>query len=92
MDKPELIPLSEVIEQHRRDPIFRDLWDLQMRMDRISEAHTPKPDAIGGVTGYCPECTLRHPCPTWVWSSTERDSLLPWDPNDDRDNDAGEPA
>lgn len=50
-----------------------------IRLMRIAEAHTPQPG-----DGYCPECTIRYPCPTLVWATTNRTSTDPWDPNDDR--------
>lgn len=53
------------------------------RLLRIGEAHTPRPDEHGGMSGYCPECDIRHPCPTLTWATTKRDWLAPWDPDDD---------
>lgn len=59
------------------------------RLARIAEAHS-KHVGNGGVTsGYCNECELPHPCPTYTWATTDRNPLATWDPADD-ETDGGE--
>jgi hypothetical protein len=55
-------------------------------MERIAEAHHPKVDMHGGTWGDCAECGWQHPCPTYIWATTDRDPLSTWDPSDDEDN------
>lgn len=55
------------------------------RLARIAEAHS-KDAGEGGLTnGDCNECGHPHPCPTYIWATTDRDPLATWDPNDDDD-------
>lgn len=55
----------------------------EARLARIAEAHHKHVDEHGGTYGLCNECDQMHPCPTYVWATTERDTLNCWDPNDD---------
>lgn len=65
-----------------------DTWAagrVQTRLDRIAEAHS-KHVTTGGLTdGDCTECGHAHPCPTYVWATTDRDPLATWDPADDEE-------
>lgn len=59
------------------------LDDAADRLARIAEAHA-KDQTEGGMTsGNCNECNWPHPCPTYVWATTNRDALATWDPADD---------
>ncbi|MEU8968110.1 hypothetical protein AB0D11_02345 [Streptomyces monashensis] len=59
--------------------------DPPAALARIAEAHS-KDIVDGGLTsGLCIECGLPHPCPTWIWATTDRDPLATWDPADDED-------
>lgn len=59
------------------------LNDPADRLSRIAAAHS-KDAAGGGLTdGDCDECGHPHPCPTYVWATTDRDVLATWDPADD---------
>lgn len=63
-----------------------DTWaagKADARLTRIAEAHSKHVGAGGVTDGLCNECGLPHPCPTWIWASTDRDPLAPWDPADD---------
>lgn len=52
------------------------------RLARIAQAHSK--ETVGGMTsGLCNECELPHPCPTYIWATTDRDPLATWDPADD---------
>lgn len=53
------------------------------RLARIAESHRPLTGIAGFVDGDCRECGWRHPCPTYVWATTDRDVLATWDPRDD---------
>lgn len=53
------------------------------RLGRIAEAHCKQIDEHGGTDGMCSECNWHWPCPTYVWATTDRDSLMCWDPSDD---------
>ncbi|MFE7972977.1 hypothetical protein [Streptomyces shenzhenensis] len=58
------------------------LDDPAHRLARIAEAHS-KNVMDGGLTdGDCTECGHPHPCPTYVWATTDRDVLATWDPAD----------
>lgn len=58
---------------------------LLAAMGRIAEAHS-KHIGEGGLTCCdCNECGHPHPCPTYIWATTDRDPLATWDPNDDDD-------
>jgi hypothetical protein len=63
-----------------------DTWAaarLAARLARIAEAHR-KHVGDGGLTdGHCCACGYPHPCPTYVWATTDRDPLATWDPADD---------
>jgi len=61
-----------------------DVKALRARVGRIAEAHCKDVDDHGGTYGVCDECGWPYPCPTYVWATTERDSLSTWDPADDR--------
>ncbi|HEX5522700.1 MAG TPA: hypothetical protein VFX53_04580 [Pedococcus sp.] len=54
-----------------------------IRLARIAEAHHMSIDRDGGTYGDCNECGWAHPCPTYVWATTDRDPLSTWDPADD---------
>lgn len=54
------------------------------RLGRIAEAHFKYVDQHGGTLGLCHECNYPHPCPTYVWATTDRDAVIAcWDPADD---------
>lgn len=57
--------------------------DPAMQLARIAEMHTKHVTAGGMTSGDCDECWLIWPCPTYVWATTDRDPLAPWDPSDD---------
>jgi hypothetical protein len=52
------------------------------RLGRIAQAHSKHVSAGGVTDGLCNECELPHPCPTYVWATTDRDPLATWDPAD----------
>jgi len=58
------------------------------RLERIAEAHCKQVDDHGGTTGDCNECGWTWPCPTYVWSTSDRDSLATWNPADDEEGEA----
>ncbi|MGA4989928.1 hypothetical protein [Nonomuraea bangladeshensis] len=61
------------------------------RLGRIAEAHAKDAGPHGTTSGLCTECGLAHPCPTYVWATTERDLNAAWDPRDDEpESDAGD--
>ncbi|MHA4776038.1 hypothetical protein L1085_016200 [Streptomyces sp. MSC1_001] len=53
------------------------------RLSRIAQAHSQDTGPGGLTSGNCVECGERSPCPTYVWSTTDRDPLATWDPADD---------
>ncbi|MFI7125949.1 hypothetical protein ACIBQ1_09665 [Nonomuraea sp. NPDC050153] len=53
------------------------------RLGRIAEAHSKDTGPHGTTSGQCSECGWAHPCPTFVWATTERDGSATWDPRDD---------
>lgn len=53
------------------------------RLGRIADAHRKDVDEHGGTFGLCVECGWAHPCPTYVWATTDRDLNATWDPRDD---------
>lgn len=53
------------------------------RLGRIADAHRKHVGAGGLTDGLCTECDHPHPCPTYVWATTDRDPLATWDPADD---------
>ncbi|MFF5778131.1 hypothetical protein ACFY7Y_14420 [Streptomyces virginiae] len=53
------------------------------RLARIAEAHAKDETAHGMTSGYCNDCEQRWPCPTYVWATTDRNTLAAWDPADD---------
>lgn len=54
------------------------------RLARIAEAHSKNVTAGGMTSGDCNECGHSHPCPTYVWAtSDQRGPLDTWDPADD---------
>jgi hypothetical protein len=53
------------------------------RLARIAEAHSKYIGGGGLTDGDCNECGHPHPCPTFVWATTDRDPLATWDPVDD---------
>ncbi|MFD9630111.1 hypothetical protein [Streptomyces violascens] len=57
--------------------------DPAARLARIAEAHTVHEGGGGLTSGDCNECGWAWPCPTRIWSSTDRDPLATWDPTDD---------
>jgi hypothetical protein len=62
------------------------------RLSTIADAH--RKEILGGglTSGECVECGHSHPCPTFVWATTERDLNACWDPRDDEDEESGEPG
>lgn len=56
---------------------------LQQRLDRIAQAHSKEVVEGGLTSGNCNECNWSHPCPTYTWATTDRDSLAVWNPDDD---------
>lgn len=61
-----------------------DAARLQHRLDRIAQAHAKDVDDHGGTFGDCAECDRPWPCPTYVWATTDRNSLAaPWNPAHD---------
>lgn len=58
-------------------------------IDRIAEAHRKNVDEHGGTSGDCNECGWSWPCPTYVWATSDRDSLACWNPSDDEEADRG---
>jgi hypothetical protein len=63
------------------------LETARFRLARIAEMHRKNVDSAGGTYGDCTECSWNWPCPTYVWATTDRDALAPWDPNDDDEED-----
>jgi hypothetical protein len=53
------------------------------RLGRIADAHSKDAGPHRTTSGLCVECGLCWPCPTYVWATTSRDTLSPWDPADD---------
>ncbi|WP_435601295.1 hypothetical protein [Streptomyces sp. C10-9-1] len=53
------------------------------RLARIASAHSKSAEEGGTTSGDCTECGHPHPCPTWVWATSDRDPLSTWDPADD---------
>lgn len=53
------------------------------RLGRIAESHCMDVTEGGLTSGLCVECARPHPCPTYIWATTERDPLSTWDPDDD---------
>lgn len=51
--------------------------------NRIAAAHRKYVDNHGGTDGDCAECGHVWPCPTYVWATTDRTSVDPWNPIDD---------
>lgn len=52
------------------------------RLARIAEKHRTDSnvDGHGGVSGYCMECELPWPCPTYRWAAEEGVTILcTWD-------------
>jgi len=51
----------------------------EQRILSVVEAHTPRSDAMGGVSGFCPECDWVWPCRTyhlakgWDWHECDED-------------------
>ncbi len=56
---------------------------VQTRLYRIAYAHQKYFDGHGGTDGDCHECGHVWPCPTFVWATTDRSVLDPWNPMDD---------
>lgn len=52
------------------------------RLLRIAQAHSQIQMSGGIVSGYCSECDRVWPCPTFIWSTHNRDVLDTWDPDD----------
>lgn len=59
--------------------------DPAARIARIAEAHSKYVGAAGFTSGDCTECGHPHPCPTFVWATSDRDVLATWDPGDDEE-------
>lgn len=60
--------------------------DPACRLDRIAQAHAKEVLEHGLTSGDCTECGWSWPCPTYVWATTDRDSVVdPWNPADDDD-------
>lgn len=59
------------------------------RLARIAEGHEKNQYAGGLTDGECAECGWPHPCPTFIWATTERDPLAPWNARDDELEEAG---
>lgn len=55
------------------------------RLARIAEAHSNHVGDGGLTSGDCNECGNPHPCPTWIWATSDRDPLATWDPADDEE-------
>lgn len=53
------------------------------RLARIADAHHQHVSTHGITSGYCRECDLAWPCPTYIWATHDRDLFAPWDPADD---------
>lgn len=64
-------------------PLVLMVGEMVQRMERIADAHGKFVDRLGGTWGLCVECDHHWPCPTYVWATTERDLLAPWDPTFD---------
>ncbi|MFG1683545.1 hypothetical protein ACGFNP_25475 [Nonomuraea sp. NPDC049269] len=58
------------------------------RLGRIADAHAKDDGGAGTTSGMCQECGWAHPCPTFVWATTERDANATWDPRDDEAEEA----
>ena len=59
--------------------------NMQDRLTRIADAHSKNSTAGGMTSGDCDECGWIHPCPTYVWATTDRDVLAAWNPADDEE-------
>ena len=60
------------------------MWSSALdRLAKIAEAHHKYVDEHGGTDGGCNECGWNWPCPTYIWATTEQDTLAPWNPSDD---------
>lgn len=83
---------SEISEQAATDVLAAldryDTWAAgkhAARLARIAEAHSKNVTSWGLTDGDCTECGRPHPCPTYVWATTDREALATWDPADDEE-------
>ena len=57
--------------------------DAKTRLLRITQAHRQNVDIHGGTSGYCIECELVWPCPTYRWATEDGlDINCTWDLKD----------
>lgn len=83
-DHPDIRRLHDEVHALRAD-----VDNVQVRLDRIADAHQKYVDALGGTDGECRECRDFWPCPTYVWATTDRVSTDPWNPRDDEPSECG---
>jgi hypothetical protein len=73
---------------HGHGGATRFVWDDDGhgRLNKIAQAHSKNSGEMGLTSGLCDECDHLWPCPTYVWATEQRDSVLAcWDPADDED-------
>ena len=57
--------------------------DPEMRLLRIEQAHQQLADAHGVTSGYCIECELIWPCPSYRWATEDGVTIMcSWDLDD----------
>lgn len=70
--------LAKSLHHAMRDRVY--LYGVRRRM---AEAHEQGQASGGLVSGACVECGNPWPCPSYVWATTDRNLLAPWNPADD---------